>query len=98
MLNRVASSVLVIGLAGRLWGAATPAAGDVTISSDEMELQDHGNKTIFQGHVALRGDSYVLKANRMTRTQKTDVVEAQGRVQGTWNQPGGGTARAAGEF
>ena len=67
------------------------AQDDATLSSDEMELINQGSKAVFTGHVLLEKPGYRLRANRMTRTEKTGLVEAEGKIHGSWDNPQGGT-------
>jgi lipopolysaccharide export system protein LptA len=70
---------------------------DATLSSDEMELINQGSKAVFTGHVILEKPGYELRANRMTRTEKTGLVEAEGKIHGIWNNPDGGKLEAFGD-
>ena len=58
--------------------------GEATITSDELEMQDNGARTVFTGHVVLRDPPYVLRADRMVQTKKTGIVDTYGHVEGTW--------------
>jgi lipopolysaccharide export system protein LptA len=70
--------ILFVGL-GLAWGAE-----EATITSDQLEILDNGQKTIFLGHVVLKRAPYTLHADRMVRTQPGGRVEAEGAVIGTW--------------
>ncbi len=61
--------------------------GEATITSDELELQNNGEITIFTGHVVLKQDDYLIQADRMVRTKATGIVDADGHVVGTWISP-----------
>jgi len=81
-----------------LWGGVAVArASEATISSDELELQNNGEVTIFRGHVVLKQDPYQVQADRMVRTKATEVVDADGHVAGTWVSAKGEKVRVAGE-
>src|SRR5204863_1642248 len=81
-----------------LWGAAEIAyASEATISSDELELQNNGEVTIFRGHVVLKQDPYEVRADRMVRTKATEIVDAEGHVVGTWISAKGEKVRVEGE-
>lgn len=57
---------------------------EATITSDELELQNNGEVTIFRGHVVLKQDPYEIRADHMVRTKATGLVNADGHVMGTW--------------
>jgi hypothetical protein len=102
LFNRDVAGFLLIGVVSGTLSAATagpvPVSKDqATLSSDEMEIIHNGSKTIFTGHVLLEKPPYVLKAHRMTRTQDVGLVEAEGRVVGTWRDPAGGRLEALGD-
>jgi lipopolysaccharide transport protein LptA len=63
------------------------AAAQATITSDELELQNNGELTIFTGHVILTQDPYEVHSDRMVRTKATGIVTADGHVIGTWISP-----------
>ena len=63
------------------WSASSAPA---TISSDELELKNNGETTIFLGHVILKQENYEIHANRMIRTKSTGIVDAKGHVIATW--------------
>jgi len=99
--------VAYFGLFG-VWLTAAPAAAEksalksadnqATLTSDEMELITKGNKAIFTGHVVLDRPPYKLRAKRMTRTEETGLVEAEGRVTGTWKGDNGAKLETNGDF
>jgi lipopolysaccharide transport protein LptA len=65
--------------------SAAPAPNEeATITSDELQILNSGATTVFKGNVVLTQDVYVLKADRMTQSKATKIVEAHGRVHGTW--------------
>jgi len=66
--------------------AAKPSS-EATITSDELELQNNGEVTIFIGHVVLTQNPYQVRADRMVRTKATGIVDATGHVVGTWVSP-----------
>ncbi|OGR89283.1 MAG: hypothetical protein A2992_02625 [Elusimicrobia bacterium RIFCSPLOWO2_01_FULL_59_12] len=70
---------------------------EATITSDHMELINHGEKTIFDGHVVLQRPPYELKAKRMTRAQGTGHVDVEGQIVATWVSPEGGQVRVQGD-
>jgi len=53
-----------------------------TLTSDELEIQDNGAKTLFTGNVVLRRQGQTLFADRMIRFGDKGPVEATGRVRG----------------
>ena len=59
-------------------------APETTITSDEFETVQNGEKNIFTGHVVLTRPPYVLRADRMTRSKATGIVNAEGHVRGQW--------------
>src|SRR5439155_10293555 len=65
------------------------AHSEATIASDELELRNNGEVTIFKGHVILKQDPYQVSSDRMVRTKATGIVEAAGHVKGTWISPKG---------
>lgn len=87
---RVQALVLVfwVVLAGSriLWGDMQPPKprGEAVITSDQLEIEDNGARTVFTGHVVLRDPPYVLRADQMVQMKKTGIVDAQGHVEGTW--------------
>jgi lipopolysaccharide export system protein LptA len=98
-INRLLIALLLAsgpGFAAPL--SKAPAASEATIASDQLELLENGGKTVFTGHVLLERPPYVLKANQMTRYQNTGLVEAQGRIVGTWINEAGEKTEAQGEF
>jgi lipopolysaccharide export system protein LptA len=62
---------------------------ETTITSDHMELIDHGKKTVFEGNVTIQKKTYELKANRMSRLREDGMIEAEGRIRATWNSEEG---------
>lgn len=74
------AAVLVLWGTPVLWASETPA----TITSDELELQNNGEVTIFRGHVILKQEAYEIRAHQMKRLKNTGNVEASGQVVGTW--------------
>ncbi len=66
--------------------SAEEAPTGATITSDELEIQDHGERTIFTGHVRLKDDPYHFNADRMVRTKSDGVVDASGHLHGTWRR------------
>jgi lipopolysaccharide transport protein LptA len=72
-------------------------AAEATISSDELEMQNNGERTIFSGHVVLTQVPYQVRADQMIRTKATGIVDAAGRVVGTWVSPKGENVRVEGE-
>jgi lipopolysaccharide export system protein LptA len=74
-----------------LWFTSAGSAGaasqreQATISSDLLELQNNGAKSVFRGHVVLESETYTLKARQMTQTKKTGIVQASGRVDAVWH-------------
>jgi lipopolysaccharide transport protein LptA len=75
---------------------AAPAQSDATISSDEMELINNGERTVFSGHVVLTRTPYVLTADKMTR-YKDGIVEGEGHIVGSWSQDKGEKTQATGQ-
>jgi lipopolysaccharide export system protein LptA len=59
-------------------------AEEATITSDELELQNNGEITIFRRHVILTQVPYQVHADRMVRTKATGIVDAYGHVVGDW--------------
>ena len=59
---------------------ASPASTPVTLSSDSLEIQDNGARSVFAGHVVLKQADSVMYADRMTRVGEKGPVEATGRV------------------
>ena len=90
-------SALCVMSAMALNKKATAKGEDATLSSDEMELINQGDKAVFKGHVLLEKTEYQLKANQMTRTEKTGLVEAEGNIIGMWKNPAGGNLKAYGD-
>lgn len=70
---------------------------DSTITSDELEIQNNGEKTYFRGHVVLQEDPYILKADQMARMKATGIVTARGHLDGTWMSEQGEKIKAYGE-
>src|ERR1700722_19931320 len=70
---------------------------EATITSDDLELQNNGEQTIFTGHVILTQDPYKIHADRMVRTKATEIIDADGHVVGTWVSPKGEKVRVLGE-
>jgi len=77
--------LVVLGMAGLTFakGPDTPA----TITSDELELQNNGALTIFQGHVVLTQGPYEVRSDRIVRTKADGRVDARGHVVGSWVSP-----------
>ena len=71
---------LILAFSCEAYAAATGA----TITSDELELQNNGDLTIFTGHVVLKQAAYQIKSDRMVRTKATGIVDSTGHVVGTW--------------
>jgi len=69
-----------------------------TITSDELELQNNGEITIFTGHVILKQDNYRVIADHMVRTKATGIVDADGHVVGTWISPKNEKSVVIGDF
>src|ERR1700687_31688 len=84
--------LVVLGSGGRMSFAA-----EATITSDELELQNNGEITIFSGHVVIKQDPYEVRSDRMVRTKVTGVVNAVGHVIGTWISPKKERVRVEGE-
>jgi lipopolysaccharide transport protein LptA len=72
-------------------------ASEATITSDELELQNNGEKAIFTGHVVLTQVPYQVHADQMIRTKATSIVDAAGHVIGTWISPKNEKVRVEGE-
>jgi lipopolysaccharide transport protein LptA len=95
MKAKAAIAMVVLAV---LWGGAAIAyASEATITSDELELQNNGEVTIFRGHVVLKQDPYEVRADRMVRTKATEVVDANGHAVGTWISAKGEKVRVEGE-
>jgi len=58
--------------------------GEAVITSDQLEIQDNGARTVFTGHVVLTDPPYVLRADRMVQAKKTGIIDAHGHIEGTW--------------
>ncbi len=82
MKKAIGIGVLMISI-GCAPGWCLSAAG-ATITSDELELRDNGELTIFSGHVVLKQEPYKITADRMVRPKATEIVDASGRVTGNW--------------
>jgi len=81
-----------------LVGGSTMARGaEATISSDELEMQNNGEKAIFRGHVVLTQVPYQVYGDQMIRTKATGIVNASGHVIGTWVSPKGEKVRVEGD-
>jgi len=87
----------IIFLTGLVRAASIASASDATISSDELELQDNAEVSIFKGHVILKQDAYEIHADRMVRTKKTGIVHAVGHVVGRWISEKGEKVRIEGD-
>jgi lipopolysaccharide export system protein LptA len=95
MREPIAFSLAMLAIA---LGSAVPGyANDATITSDEMQILDGGAKTIFNRHVVLKQDTYVIRADRMTRIKDTGIVDALGQVEGTWTSEKGEIMTARGK-
>ena len=73
------------------------AHSEATIASDELELRNNGEVTIFKGHVVLKQDPYQVSSDRMVRTKATGIVDATGHVKGTWVSPQGEKVQVTGD-
>lgn len=74
-----------------------PIAHEATITSDQMELVDHGAKTIFEGNVHLQKELYELKADQMTREREGGMIYVKGRITGIWRSPEKGHVQVKGD-
>ena len=63
---------------------AVEPQGETTIRSDELELKDNGERTIFRGNVVLAQPPYTLLADEMVQTRATEIVDAKGHIRATW--------------
>jgi lipopolysaccharide transport protein LptA len=81
----------MLGILGMTQNTAAlpPATNQATITSDEMEVVNNGDQTIFRGHVVLTQAPYGMTSDQMVRYKDTGVVEAEGHVIGTWVKPTG---------
>jgi len=68
-----------------------------TITSDELDMRDNGERTFFHGHVVLTQDPYVLHSDEMERTKTTGLVEAHGHLEGLWLSEKGEKVKAYGK-
>jgi lipopolysaccharide export system protein LptA len=78
-----AALILVLAAIAPAASSDKPAT-EATITSDELEIKNSGAEAVFRGQVVLKQDPYVLTADRMTQNRASGVVEARGRVLGTW--------------
>jgi lipopolysaccharide transport protein LptA len=90
---RIALAAAMIVLLGPLLFAASEA----TITSDELELRNNGEVTIFTGHVILTQAPYQVKSDHMVRTKATGIVDANGHVVSTWISPKKETVKVMGD-
>src|SRR5262249_23343769 len=90
-------SVIVIATSAGWAALPSKTSSDATLSSDEMELINNGGKAVFTGHVVLDRPPYQLKAKKMTRTENNGLVEAEGRIIGTWKGEAGAQLQAQGD-
>ena len=67
---------------------------DSTITSDQMELLEHGERVVFTGHVTLSQPPHRIQADQLTQIKTTGVVHAAGHVRGTWQGLSGETVNA----
>jgi lipopolysaccharide export system protein LptA len=77
--------------------ASSKPTSEATITSDELEMRNNGEKTYFRGHVILTEDPYLLDADEMIRTKQTGIVTAHGHLKGTWLSEKGEKVNAFGE-
>lgn len=78
-------SFLSVVLTTALWRAEAVVASTVpvtTLTSNELEIQDNGAKSLFIGNVVLKREKQTLYADRMIRYGNDGPVEATGRVRG----------------
>jgi lipopolysaccharide export system protein LptA len=87
-----------LGVMALAAGTYAFGAGEATISSDQLEIQDGGRKSVFTGHVVLRQEPHVLFADRMVRTQPSGLVTAQGHLEARWLPPSGEKAKVLSEL
>ncbi len=87
-----AVSLLFIGVT--VWAAEEKEA---TITSDQLELVDHGAVTVFTGNVVLTQGAYVLKADRVTQKKESGVADAYGSIHATWMSATGEKILAVGD-
>ena len=73
-------------------------AAEATITSDELEIQNNGELTIFRGHVDLKQSPYEIRADRMVRKKADASVDAAGHVIGKWQSAKGEKLRVDGEM
>jgi lipopolysaccharide transport protein LptA len=100
MLKNAEIVILMIALGSFASAAMPPAPEDqeATISSDQMEILQNGQRTVFIGHVVLEKTTSKLTANRMTRFSDGHV-EADGRIVTTWVNPDqSGSVEARGAY
>ncbi len=76
--------------------ASVADTAQATITSDEMELINNGERTVFTGHVVLTRTPYVLTAEKMIR-YKDGIVDVEGKVVGTYTGEKGEKTQAAGQ-
>lgn len=62
---------------------------EATVTSDQLEIHDNGQQSIFTGHVVLTQDPYVIRADRMVQRQADKLVTADGHIQARWESPKG---------
>src|SRR6266700_1967397 len=94
----MSKTTIVMAALGFLWSGVTLSFGaEATITSDELELQNNGEVTIFRGHVVLEQNPYQVRADKMVRTRATSIVDADGHVIGSWVSAKGEKIRVEGE-
>ncbi len=97
LLGIFTGSLLISFSVGALVLPPAPISSEATITSDQMELVDHGAKTIFDGNVLLQKELYELKADRMTRERESGLIHVKGRIVGTWKSPDRGNVQIRGD-
>ena len=91
---------LIAPMLGLLLGVVRTCAAptsEATITSDEMEMRESGEKTFFRRHVVLKDDPYALLADEMMQIKATGNVSAQGHLEGTWRSDKGEKVKAYGD-
>jgi len=90
-------SLLLVLLVAALHAPRYGHAAEATITSDELEIQNNGERTIFRGHVVLVQTPYEVHSDQMVRVKETGVVNADGHVVGSWVSPKSEHVRIDGE-